>query len=184
MKNSERSTSKKGEQAGDKRAIRWSYSGWSQERKCAFAYYGKYILGIKEDDAKMGDAIIRGNLLHKKQENFLLGKITGVPREFLPFKREYNGLLKAKPIVEQWWGVDPDWKPIKWGSWTVFKMDAAVLPTKKDNTLWVQDLKTGREYDAHADQASLGACLGFALYPKVEKGEGEFWDADQGIILR
>jgi hypothetical protein len=61
-------------------------------------------------------------------------------------------------------------------------MDAAVLPTKKENTLWIQDLKTGREKPMHADQASLGACIGFALYPKVEEVQVEFWYADQGII--
>lgn len=183
MKNSKStSKAKQGRQAGEKRQVRWSFSAWATEQSCPFRYYGQYILGIRDQMDEDNPAIIRGNLLHKKQENFLIGKISGVPREFLPFKRELTGLKKASPIVEQWWGVDADWKPIKWGSWTVFKMDAAVLPTKKDNTLWIQDLKTGREYPKHADQAELGACLGFAQHPKVDEVQVEFWYIDQGII--
>lgn len=176
------SQAKKGRQAGQKRMTRWSYSGWATYQQCQFKYYGQFILGIKGDDIEDNPAIIRGNLLHKKQEKYLLGEIRGVPREFLPFKDELEGLKSAKPIVEQFWGVDASWHPINWGSWVVFKMDAAVLPTKKEPTLWVQDLKTGREYPKHADQASLGACIGFALHPKVEEVQVEFWYADQGII--
>jgi hypothetical protein len=172
----------KGRQAGSKRAVKWSYSGWATMMTCEYQYYGKYILGIYEEGADDNPSILRGNELHKKQENYLLGKINGVPREFLPFSEELQGLKKAKPIVEQYWGVDPNWKPIKWNSWVVFKMDAAVLPTERDNTLWVQDLKTGREYPKHKDQASLGACIGYAQYPNVTRVNVEFWYADQGII--
>lgn len=182
MSKQKESKAKKGKQAGHKRMTRWSYSGWACEQACAFQYYGKFILGIHEEGADENPSIIRGNLLHKKQENYLIGKINGVPREFLPFKDELEGLKAARPIVEQFWGVDADWKKINWGSWVVFKMDAAVEPTKKNNTLWIQDLKTGREYPKHADQASLGACIGLAQYPNVDKVEVEFWYSDQGII--
>lgn len=176
------SASKKGRQAGGKRVTRWSFTGWSIKQTCEYQYYGKFVLGIKAEDEDENPAILRGNMLHKKQENYLIGKINGVPREFLPFKTELEGLKRAKPIVEQFWGVDPNWKPVKWNSWVVFKMDAAVLPEKRDNTLWIQDLKTGREYPKHADQASLGACIGYALYPTVDEVQVEFWYADQGIV--
>lgn len=174
--------SKEGRQAGDKRAVKWSFTGWACKMTCEYQYYGRFVLGIKDTFDEDNPAIMRGNLLHKKQENYLIGKINGVPREFLPFKDELEGLKKAKPIVEKYWGVDANWQPANWGSWVVFKMDAAVPPTKRDNTLWVQDLKTGREKPLHKDQASLGATIGFAQYPKVQEVQVEFWYADQGII--
>lgn len=166
-----------------KRLTRWSYSAWNDFNKCAFAFYQKYVLGKKETSTS--PALERGNTLHKKQEVYLNGSVKQVPREFLPFKPEYEALKRARPIVEQFWGVDTHWQPMDWGSWVVFKMDAAVLPGKfigKD-TLWIQDLKTGKVYDSHDKQASLGATIGRALYPKVKRVEVEFWYADQGIII-
>jgi hypothetical protein len=168
--------------SGNKRATRWSFTGWATKMSCEFQYYGKFILGIKGDDDDDNPSIIRGNMLHKKQENYLIGKIQGVPREFLPFKSELEGLKKAQPIVEKFWGVDASWQPANYNSWVVYKMDAAVEPTKRDPELWIQDLKTGREYPKHKDQASLGACIGKALYPAVREVHVEFWYSDQGLI--
>lgn len=168
--------------ANEKRVVRWSYSAWSQFHKCAFAFYRKFVCGDK--DTSTSYALERGITLHKQQENYLRGEITGLPRTFLPFKREYIALKKQQPIVEKFWGVDHTWKSVQYGSWVVFKMDAAVPPNKRIgmDSLWIQDLKTGREYDTHAKQASLGAVIGARQYPDIAQVEVEFWYIDQGII--
>jgi hypothetical protein len=162
-------------------ANRWSYSAWSTMRKCAYQYYCRNIRGMKEPPRSDNRALERGIELHKMQEEYLKGNISVLPKAFKKFATHYKQLKALKPIVEQWWGVDEHWKPIKWGSWVVLKMDAAVLPGKKtDNRLIIQDLKSGREYPDHEHQGALYAAIGFAMFPKIDGCDVEFWYIDGG----
>lgn len=159
----------------------WSYSSWSTAHKCAFAYYCRFILGMKEPE-KVSPALEHGIEMHRKAEGYLKGDVTSLPKEFKDFKAHYSALRKAKPIIEQFWGVSNRWVPLRWKSWVVMKMDAALEPSKKNHkTLWIQDLKTGREYeDAHQSQSGLYVAIGSSLFPKLERAETEFWYIDQG----
>lgn len=161
----------------------WSYSAWSQFTKCAFAFYWKYIMGAKEDISG-SPAIQRGIMLHAKAEGYLKGEVTVLPKELWDFKMHYKQLKVLSPIVEEFWGVDKRWRPIKWKSWTVMKMDAALAPSKKNGRLlWIQDLKSGREYPDHDKQSELYVAIGFAIHPNAKKIETEFWYADQGYSV-
>ena len=157
----------------------WSYSSWSLLKKCAAAFkYGQ----IDKLRGPSVPAMERGTRIHSLAENYLNGGITGgVPPDLRKLSTEFKNLKRAKPIVEKFWGLDPDWKPMEYG-WVVAKTDAAVEPTKKDNSLVVVDHKTGRVYPDHDDQGSLYAAVGFGMYPKVEKVEVEFFYVDQGIV--
>lgn len=158
---------------------RWSYSAWASWKECAFRFYHAYYLGMR---GPSNFAMDRGTHIHSLQENYLKGKIIGVPRALADLQVELRGLKAAKPIVEQFWGVTSEWMPSKneKTSWCVMKMDAAVPPSRKDRTLYIQDLKTGRVYpDKHEAQGSLYATIGHALYHTVERVEVEFWYADQ-----
>jgi hypothetical protein len=166
-------------------AKKWSYSAWATRRKCAFKYYCVFVRGMKEPERSDNRALERGIELHKMQEGYLTGKVTKLPKSFKAFEDHYAALKKCHPIVEQFWGVDDNWKPMKWGSWVVMKMDAAVLPSKKfGNVLLLQDLKSGREYPEHEDQGGLYSALGLAMFPKIEGVEVEFWYIDQGFSAR
>jgi hypothetical protein len=158
----------------------WSYSSWSLKNKCDYAWYITQMLGVK-DPAPMNRALMRGIELHKKAEGYLKGDVTSLPGELKLFSLHYKQLKRAKPIVEQFWGVDKRWRPVNYKSWVVMKMDAAVEPSRKnENILWIQDLKSGREYeDAHFDQGSLYAAIGYAMYPKIDGVIVEFWYADE-----
>lgn len=155
----------------------WSYSAWSLAKKCPAALKFKNIDRLKTPPVP---AMERGTMIHMKAEQYLKGNITGgVPKELRSLKKHYVDLKKAKPIVEEFWGVSEDWKPVERG-WCIMKMDAAVEPTKKMPELIIIDHKTGREYDDHESQGSLYIAVGFVRYPKIELGVSEFWYVDQG----
>lgn len=162
----------------------WSYSSWSSYHKCAFQYYCTKILNIKEPPSD-NRALIRGIELHKKQEGYFKGDVTSLPREFKPFLSHYKAVKRLNPVVEKFWGVSEDWVPMNWHSWVVMKMDAAIIPRSSNQMmLWIQDLKSGREYvDAHAKQADLYVAIGSALFPKFKTAVAEFWYIDQGYPI-
>lgn len=158
----------------------WSYSAWAQFKACAFRLYRTKVCGDKEPTNIF---MTRGIEAHKKAEFYLKGQFKQLPKELLSLSTEYKNLRKAAPIVEQFWGVDMEWKPTQWGSWVVMKMDAAVTPCKlTDHRLFVQDLKTGRRYDNHDDQASLYAVLGMQLHPTAKGVDVEMWYNESGEV--
>jgi len=162
---------------------RWSYSAWSVWKSCRFKYFCSYILGIKDDAPSY--YLERGIEIHKQAEAFLKGEIKQLPPALRKFRSHYAELRKLNPVVEEFWGVTKEWKPAQRDSWVVMKMDAAVLPSKKtDGLLIIQDLKTGREYDSHLNQAGLYAAIGYALHPKAKAVETEFWYSDHGTVSR
>jgi hypothetical protein len=153
----------------------WSYSAWSTHKQCGYKYYQGRILGIREPTNQY---LERGNELHRLAEYYLKDKIKQLPPHFDRFKDMFKQLKKAKPVVEQFWGVNDLWKPVDFKSWCVMKMDAAVEPQYLDGWLNVIDFKTGREYDNHTNQGELYSCIGLAKYPKIKGVITEFWYLD------
>lgn len=163
-----------------KTITRWSYSSWSDFNKCAFKWMMKFRYGMKEPK---GPAVARGEAHHKLAESYLKGKIYGgVPKALAKLGYHYKQLAKLHPVVEKFWNLDEDWRPVrdKEDAWVTMKMDAAVPPN--GYPLFIQDLKTGREYDGHADQASLYACIGVVKFPDTDGVDVEFWYSDGGYV--
>lgn len=159
----------------------WSYSAWGMFKKCMYFYYCVRILRMSEGT---NIHMERGIKEHKIQEQYLKGNISVLPKNYADLKQQYKALKNANPIVEQFWGVDNRWKPSKWKSWAVMKMDAAVAPCRQtDYNLFIQDLKTGKEYENHMDQGLVYGAIGLAIYPKAENVEAEFWYVDQGYVV-
>lgn len=157
----------------------WSYSAWAASKACGYKFLGQYVLKIKETE--VGPALIRGTKMHKFSEDYLKDEIPKLPYDFRPFKQHYKEVKKLDPLVEEFWGTDENWKPTKWNSWVVMKMDVAVEPSKDTgNRLIIIDLKTGREYPEHAKQADLYATIGDAKYPKAAGVDVEYWYVDSG----
>jgi hypothetical protein len=161
-----------------KELTHWSYSAYSTDKKCAYSFYSGYILGIR---GPPHPAMARGIEIHRLAEFYLRDKIKVLPPAFKEFKEQYAELKKARPIVEEFWNVDSRFRFTKKRkkSWCVMKMDAAVEPHKLDGWLYIQDLKTGREYDDHSDQGELYSCIGLAKYPEAKGVITEFWYLDQ-----
>ena len=160
---------------------RWSYSSWSSWAACPYRYLKHHILGEREPP---GPALIRGNVVHAKAEQYLKGNLKGPPpKELWKLAPHYRELKAMKPVVEQFWGVDRDWRPAqKDTTWCVMKMDAAVLPSQRTpGPLWIGDHKTGREYaETHEKQGSLYACIGAVTVPYAVGVDVEFWYVDLG----
>lgn len=156
----------------------WSYSAWSTWNKCAYSFYSGYILGIR---GPAHPAMQRGIEVHRLAEFYLKGKIKVLPPIFARFKANYAALRKAGPIVEEFWNVDHRFRFTKKREkmWCTMKMDAAVEPHRLDGWLFVQDLKTGQEYEDHPNQGELYACIGLAKYPEARGVITEFWYLDQ-----
>lgn len=157
---------------------RWSYSSWSLGRKCGYALKLSYLDKIKQPPNRAMD---RGIMIHSLAEHYLKGSLTGgVPKPLQKLTTEYKALKKLKPpIIEQYWGVSPSWKPMDYG-WCTAKTDVALPPTKKENILITVDHKSGKEYKDHWKQGSLYSAIGFALYPRIDLAVAEFFYVDQG----
>jgi len=157
---------------------RWSYSAWSTYKRCPLSFRYSYIDRIKQAP---NYAMERGTTIHALAEQYLKGKITGIPKPLSKIARVLRGMKAAKVKAEEFWGVDRDFTPTVKGapSWLVAKTDLYVL---LGDILYVGDFKTGKIYPEHIDQASLYATVGYALFPKVKKVEVEFIYIDIGEV--
>lgn len=158
---------------------RWSYSAYSTFKRCPKCYYFGYVKKIKQAPFY---AMERGTTIHALAENYLIGKITGLPKALAKLRRELAGLKAYKPTCEKYWGVTPRWKKAEYG-WLVAKTDAFVIVKRKGRLiLVVVDHKTGGIYPEHVDQASLYASVGYAIFPHVDSVEVEFFYLDKGEV--
>jgi hypothetical protein len=161
----------------------WSYSAWSTWNKCRYSYYSGYILGIR---GPAHPAMQRGIEIHRFAEFYLKGKIKALPPMFKRFADQYSQLRRAKPIVEEFWNVDSRFRFTKEREkmWCTMKMDAALAPESLDGWAYMQDLKTGREYEDHRNQGELYSCITLAKYPEAKGVITEFWYLDQGYPVQ
>ncbi len=160
----------------------WSYTAWSADDKCPLLYYESYHCNNR---SPMPPSAARGVRIHSLAEYYLKGNITGgVPGALAKFKTEFKALKAAKPVVEEFWGVTPEWEFKPDRAWCVMKMDAAVLPTRRNPVLEVIDFKTGREYPENAGQGELYVSIGVAKHPEIKKAVTEFWYLDLGYAIQ
>ena len=159
----------------------WSYSSLSLFEKCPRAYQFSKILKLPR---KSSPAAERGINIHAKGENFLLGNIIGVPKEFKPFEAELKNLKKNDAGAETQYCFLKGWKQTNWDNWAKgwlrLVLDSEVWLNDKE--LLIIDFKTGRKYDSHEDQANLYATAMMQLHPEIEEVHCEFWYLDQEDI--
>lgn len=160
----------------------WSYSRWSTYTKCPFKLKCSALLRIKEPSGKAAE---RGDWIHKKGEQFLLGNIRGVPPEYKLFDKELRAIKnlgassEADLTTTKNFGSPTrgdDWD----GAWCRAKGDALVKP--EASTLSIIDFKTGKMYDSHEDQGELYVVCGLVHEPEVEEVDVEFWYLDSGEV--
>jgi hypothetical protein len=153
----------------------WSISKLHCYESCPRKFKEKYFNKIPD---KPGPAAQRGNEIHAKAENYLGGKIRGLPRELERLGSQYRKLKKTKPLVEIKLAVDVDWNPVGWREgWARGIVDAL---TRVDDEMIIIDHKTGGIYEKHEEQAKLYACLTGATDSECESFHVEFWYIDKG----
>ena len=158
---------------------RWSYSRYSCYHDCPSMYEWRYIL--KKDKFVQSPAMIRGLDIHAKAENFVNGKIKGLPNElgyfaneFKALKKEYNkDLGYTEPDIS----MNKDLTPSnKFDSdWFIGFADFAHFG---EDELTVIDYKTGKKYPSHQDQGHAYSMALLAMNPHYEKINVEFWYLD------
>jgi len=153
---------------------KWSVSKLHCYESCPRKFQGKYHHKIKD---KPGPAAQRGSEVHLKAENYLGGKIRGLPPELEKLGSQYRRLKKTKPLVEVEMAVDVNWKPVGWSKgWGRGIIDAL---TRIEDEMIIIDHKTGRIYDKHEEQAEVYALLVHATVEEANAFHVEFWYVDK-----
>lgn len=167
-----------------KRLTSWSISRLLLWEKCPYAAKLKHIVKETEASSYSSD---RGDTIHKRGEQYLLGNIRGVPAGFEKFAKDLRSFKShdAKPELDL--AVTVAWRPTTWndwnGAWCRGRGDA-VIPPGDDPVVNVVDYKTGKVYDHHADQLELMALLCFSHFPTAKLAIGELWYLDSGQLDR
>lgn len=164
----------------------WSASRLSDYETCAYRFYRKHILGIKEPGSAAMD---RGTRIHKLAEQFVKNELKELPQELKLFHVEFEQ-LKARKIkfIEENWAVDKNWSPVDWFSkdaWLRVKLDAAyAIP--EHSVLTIVDHKTGKfsNYSAakYEDTLNLYGVAGLAMQPEIKIVSPRLWFIDAGLI--
>lgn len=141
--------------AAKKQPMAMSYSRLSTFEQCPLKAKYKYIDKLPEPPFKAAE---RGIKIHLDAENYVLGKLKKITKELRPFKKLLDTTKKAKfKSVEGKWSFDINWNVVNWFSKiTHMRVILDALSITKTEII-VDDYKTGRIYDSHADQMDIYA---------------------------
>lgn len=163
----------------------WSYSRWSNFNQCKAKYnmnVHRKAFGLPE--YVQGYNAARGERIHKLGENFLLGKITGMPDELSKFQTEFKEARRQEYKPEEDWYITRDWELTKWDDWDNIWLRVTIDAQKLfAGNFTVIDYKTGKKWPEHFSQGDLYAWAGFMLFPEVNEVDVEFWYLDSGDQL-
>jgi len=162
---------------------RWSYSRYSMYAKCPAQFHWHYILKKPRDSSH---ALERGLDIHAKAENFVNGKITGLPKELDNFAREFKALKrefnKKHGYCEPDISVDSKGKKSTKAKSDYFVGFADFFHNPPKDILTVIDYKTGKQYPDHQDQGHAYSTFLLLLNPDHEEIDVEFWYLDSGEV--
>ena len=156
----------------------WSLSSLTQYENCPQKF--KYI---KLDKIPLGEksyALEYGIMVHNKLERYLLGEIKGVPQELRKFSYELKKLLHLGAIPEEKLVMDKNWEFIENGWWNKDAWWRGKTDVRLDN--FIIDLKTGRHYPDHEDQAMIYSIAIFKAHPEFEDIDVEFYYSKSGEV--
>ena len=166
----------------------WSFSRYSDYKKCPALFKYKHLLGMKEPG---NAAMQRGTDIHAYAEHYVLGREKALRPELALFKEEFNELKKQKVkyIEESWtwkanWSAETEWND--WaGAWLRVKLDAAYR-NLQHNALVIIDHKTGKFNDyrlgEYGEQLELYGLAGLIKFPDVAVVSPRLWYLDAGVI--
>lgn len=136
----------------------WSFSRYSDYKKCPLMFKLKHIDRIKEPP---NEAMANGTWVHELAEAYIKGNplkdragkpIKGCPPQLEGLKPELDKLRKMYKrktlpmIVEDQWGFDIEWNEAAWNDWANcwlrVKLDCAHY--EDSTTLYIRDWKTGK----------------------------------------
>lgn len=163
-------------------SFKWSLSKLKvAEGGCLARYKYAYIDFLPR---RSGPAAERGIDIHKKAQNYVEGKIKGIPKELAKFTDEFKIVKAEEGLSELKLAVDRDWKPVPWEKrWLGGILDLAVQVDSPD---WVIiDYKTGKIRPQHQKDAELYSVLSYYGIKELRKSTQkhvfvEYWYLDHG----
>jgi len=118
-------------------------------------------------------------MIHEGVEAFLLGQSKTIPVEAAQFAAVIKETKKNDPLVEHQIGFDQNWGSVGWSNaWGKSVIDAGYL---KGRIAHINEWKSGKVYDDHADQRRLYGTLGPLIWPDVDEINITTCYFDQGI---
>lgn len=173
------------------RLTSWSYSRYSDWRRCPLATKLKHIDRIKEPGS---EAMERGNQIHKSAEAYIKGQVAKLAPELVLFKDEFKllrGLYKKKSlpvVVEDNWAFTAEWDQTRWDDWTNcwvrIKLDCA--HHVEDDFMVVTDWKSGRMREEknveYTEQLELYALSALLIHDWLERVQVRLGWTDAGVF--
>ncbi len=145
-----------------------SYSRYSMHNKCPQSYHWKYN-EERPTTYDPGPAATRGTMIHKTIEDFINKESETIHEDITKKWLPYVDELRARGAAAE---VDfcftNQWEQTAWEAEdgnTRGSLDMLLL--RPDHTAQVDDWKTGRIYDDHAEQRSLYGLYVFKAFPDV-----------------
>lgn len=142
----------------------WSYSRLTTWEECPMQYKYYYIEKLP-GSRPPSPAGSRGSEIHKKAELYLLNELKLYPPELQKVSAHAMMLKakKAKPEVKL--AVKEDWTPVDYDSPDVYFRCIIDVHYHEETVCHVQDWKTGKVYDSHADQLEIYVAVAAAHAP-------------------
>ncbi len=175
-----------------KKISSWSFSRYTTYKACPRSAYYKFIEKRFEPGSPAMD---RGSDIHKKIEDYILGKTTQFPEEAKHVRAQVATARAAyvkdknSVIVEDTWAFRRDWSITTWddwnGCWLRVKVDCARFVN--EHAMSITDWKTGKfrpgDIDDYNLQLKLYVLGAFLRYPQLERVAPRLVYVDEGMIF-
>lgn len=158
----------------------WSFSRLTAYENCPLKFKLTVIDKLKEPASP---AMERGKNIHTQGELFLKGTVAGVPESFklLAVEMEDARVHAAESELEvtfnKDWGITGWFEP---DAWLRIKIDVLL---RKDDTVRIIDLKTGKNRGGYEDQLELYCLAALIMYPELDSVMAELWFVDSGEVI-
>lgn len=164
----------------DLRPRRHSYSAISKYKECPAAYAYRYILKRPEVSTAAMD---RGTRLHALCEEYVKNKSAYVapPYDLRRIALKLYSLRDKGAIAEQEWYVNRNWEPCEKDDPNCWIKAIVDVHHVTQETLYLHDYKSGREYPSHADQLELYAAMGLRRYAAAKRSVASPLYIDSGL---
>jgi hypothetical protein len=124
----------------------------------------------------------RGTAIHLKAENYLKGELSSYPPELQKVAGHAMMLKAKKATAEQKLAAKEDWSPCEWNSPDAYFRGIIDVTYQENDTLHIQDWKTGQVYDSHKSQLETYVALAAAHYSEATKYVVRAIYIDQGVV--
>ena len=169
----------------------WSFSRWQVYEKCPDQANYKFVIKVPVRQEEKGEALIRGDLIHKEAEAYANGSLKELPLNLRLLKPEFVALRKLPGASELQMAFTQKWEPTEWfakDAWCRVIVDRLVPAAKNKGTVRVVDFKSGKLRDAkesgYSEQLELYSLAGLIAEPEAKSASPELWFTDHGKIVK